>query len=81
MTTEEEITLRCMMRCLCCIVPSDANWPTDIFEDSLSVIQNTQDPEADLFIAFNQTWFRMSLEGGVGSRRPGIDCRCDARIL
>ena len=37
-----------MMRCLGMNVPSDGSCPTRIFSDSFSVIQNCQNPAADL---------------------------------
>ena len=46
--TEEAIGLRYMMRCLGMNVPSDGSCPTRIFSDSFSVIQNCQNPAADL---------------------------------
>ena len=42
--TEEAVGLRYMLRCLGCKIEC----PTDIFGDNLSVIQNSQNPEADL---------------------------------
>ena len=46
--TEEAISLRYMLRCLGCNVPTDGSCPTKIFGDNLSVIQNAQNPAADL---------------------------------
>ena len=46
--TEEAIGLRYMLRCLGCNVPTDGSCPTKIFGDNLSVIQNAQNPAADL---------------------------------
>ena len=46
--TKEAISLRYMLRCLGCNIPSNGACPTDIFGDNLSVIQNVQNPEADL---------------------------------
>mmetsp|Transcript_30752 Transcript_30752/g.36558 ORF Transcript_30752/g.36558 Transcript_30752/m.36558 type:complete len:126 (-) Transcript_30752:187-564(-) len=46
--TEEASSLRYMLRCLGCNVPSDGSSPTRIFGDNLSVIQNAQNPAADL---------------------------------
>ena len=46
--TEEAIGLRYMLRCLGCNVPSDKSCPTRIFSDSFSVVQNCQNPAADL---------------------------------
>ena len=46
--TEEAISLRYMLRCLGCNVPTDGSCPTKIFGDNLSVIQNASNPAADL---------------------------------
>ena len=66
--TEEAISLRYMLRCLGCNIPSDGTCPTNIFGDNLSVIQNAQNPEADLSkkhvaISFHVT--REAVAGGV----------------
>ena len=37
-----------MLRCLGCNIPADGSSPTRIFGDNLSVIQNVQNPAADL---------------------------------
>jgi len=46
--TEETISLRYMLRCLGCNVPSDGSCPTKIFGDNLGVIQSAANPAADL---------------------------------
>jgi len=46
--TEEAQSLRYMLRCLGCNIPADGSCPTKIFGDNLSVIQNAQNPAADL---------------------------------
>ena len=46
--TEEAISLRYMLRCLGCNIPSDKTCPTKIFNDNFSVVQNAQNPAADL---------------------------------
>ena len=46
--TEEAISLRYMLRCLGCNVPTDGSCPTKIFGDNLAVIQSSQNPAADL---------------------------------
>ena len=46
--TEEALSLRYMLRCLGCNIPSDGSSPTRVFGDNLSVIQNVQNPAADL---------------------------------
>jgi hypothetical protein len=46
--TEEAISLRYMLRCLGCNVPANGECPTRIFGDNLSVIQNAQNPAADI---------------------------------
>ena len=46
--TEEAISLRYMLRCLGCYVPTDGSCPTKIFGDNLAVIQSSQNPAADL---------------------------------
>ena len=46
--TEEAISLRYMLRCLGCNVPVDGSCPTKVFSDSLSIIQNCQNPATDL---------------------------------
>ena len=46
--TEEAQSLRYMLRCLGCNVPADGSCPTRVFGDNLSVIQNEQNPAADL---------------------------------
>ena len=46
--TEEAQSLRYMLRCLGCNVPCDGSCPTKIFGDNFSVIQNSQNPAADL---------------------------------
>ena len=46
--TEEAMSLRYMLRCLGCNVPSDGSCPTKIFNDNLSVVLNAQNPAADL---------------------------------
>ena len=46
--TEEAQSIRYMLRCLGCNIPSDGSCPTKIFGDNLSVIQNSQNPAADL---------------------------------
>jgi len=46
--TEEAQSLRYMLRCLGCNIPSDGSCPTKIFGDNLSMIQNAQNPAADL---------------------------------
>jgi len=46
--TEEAQSLRYMLRCLGCNVPADGSCPTRVFGDNLSVIQNAQNPAADL---------------------------------
>ena len=40
--TEEALSLRYMLRCLGCNIPSDGSSPTRIFGDNLSVIQNVK---------------------------------------
>ena len=46
--TEEAISLRYMLRCLGCNVPTDGSCPTKIFGDNLSVIQSAANPAADI---------------------------------
>ena len=46
--TEEAMSLRYMLRCLGCNVPADYTCPTKVFCDNFSVIQNSQNPAADL---------------------------------
>ena len=46
--TEEAMSLRYMMRCLGCNIPSDGSCPTKVFNDNLSVVLNSQNPSADL---------------------------------
>ena len=46
--TEEAQSLRYMLRCLGCNIPADGSCPTKVFGDNLSVIQNSQNPAADL---------------------------------
>ena len=46
--TEEAIGLRYMLRCLGLKVPMDRLCPAKIFSDSFSVVQNCQNPAADL---------------------------------
>jgi len=46
--TEEAQSIRYMLRCLGCPIPSDGSCPTNIFGDNLSVILNSQNPAADL---------------------------------
>ena len=46
--TEEAMSLRYMLRCLGCNIPSDGSCPTKIFNDNLSVVLNAQNPAADL---------------------------------
>ena len=46
--TEEAVSLRYMLRSLGCNVPLDGKYPTKVFGDNLSVIQNSSSPEADL---------------------------------
>ena len=46
--TEEAMSLRYMLRCLGCNIPSDKSCPTNIFNDNFSVVQNSQNPAADL---------------------------------
>ena len=46
--TEEAKSLRYMLRCLGCNVPSDGSCPTNVFGDNLRVILNAQNPAADL---------------------------------
>ena len=62
--TEEAVGLRYMLRCLGCKIEC----PTDVFGDNLSVIQNSQNPEADLAkkhvaIAFHVT--REAVAAGI----------------
>ena len=47
-STEEAISLRYMLRCLGCNVPTDGSCPTKIFGDNLSVIQSSCNPAADI---------------------------------
>ena len=46
--TEEAMSLRYMLRCLGCNVPHDRSCPTKVFNDNFSVVQNCQNPAADL---------------------------------
>ena len=46
--TEEAMSLRYMLRCLGCNVPADYSCATKVFCDNFSVIQNSQNPAADL---------------------------------
>jgi len=46
--TEEAQSLRYMLHCLGCNIPSDGTCPTKVFGDNLSVIQNAQNPATDL---------------------------------
>ena len=46
--TEEAISLQYMLRCLGCNIPTHASSATRVFGDNLSVIQNAQNPSADL---------------------------------
>ena len=46
--TEEAIPLRYMLRCLGIPIPSDGSYPTRIFGDNLSVIQNAKNPHSCL---------------------------------
>ena len=45
--TEEAQSLRYMLRCLGCNVPSDGSCPTRMFGDNLSVNLNSQNPAAE----------------------------------
>ena len=45
--TEDAISIRYMLHCLGCNIPSDKSCPIKIFNDNLSVAQNTQNPAAD----------------------------------
>ena len=46
--TEEAMSLRYMLRCLGCNIPYDGSCPTKVFNDNFSVVQNSQNPAADL---------------------------------
>ena len=46
--TEEAMSLRYMLRCLGCNIPTDGSCPTKVFNDNFSVVQNCQNPAADL---------------------------------
>ena len=46
--TEEAISLRYMLRCLGCNVPTDGSCATKLFGDNLSVIQSASNPAADI---------------------------------
>ena len=46
--TEEAMSLRYMLRCLGCNIPADRSCATKVFNDNFSVIQNCQNPAADL---------------------------------
>ena len=66
--TEEAISLRYMLRCLGCNVPSDGSCPTKIFSDSFSVIQNCQNPAADLskkHVAISYHLVREAVAAGI----------------
>jgi len=57
-----------MLRCLGCNVPSDGSCPTKIFGDNLSVIQNAQNPAADLWkkdVAISFHVVREAIAAGV----------------
>ena len=45
--TEEAMSLRYMLRCLGCNIPTDGTCPTKVFNDNFSVVQNCQNPAAD----------------------------------
>lgn len=45
---EEAVSLRSMLRCLGCSIPSDGSYPTKIFHGNMSVVCNTQNPAPDL---------------------------------
>ena len=66
--TEEAIGLRYMMRCLGMNIPSDGSCPTRIFSDSFSVIQNCQNPAADLskkHVAISYHLVREAVAAGI----------------
>ena len=66
--TEEAISLRYMLRCLGCNVPSDGSCPTRLFGDNLSVILNAQNPEADLskkHVAISFHMVREAIAAGI----------------
>ncbi len=46
--TEEAMSLRYMLRCLGCNIHYDGSCPTKVFNDNYSVVQNSQNPAADL---------------------------------
>lgn len=66
--TEEAISLRHMLCCLGCNVPSDGSCPTKIFSNSFSVIQNCQNPAADLskkYVAISYHLVREAVAAGI----------------
>ena len=46
--TDEAMSLRYILRCLRCNIPSDGSCPTKICNDNLSVVLTVQNPAANL---------------------------------
>ena len=66
--TEEAISLRYMLRCLGCNIPTNGKCPTKIFGDNLSVILNAQNPSADLskkHVAISYHVVREAIAAGI----------------
>jgi len=66
--TEEAISLRYMLRCLGTNLPADGSCPTKVFGDNLSVIQNAQNPAADLskkHVAISYHVVREAIAAGI----------------
>ena len=57
-----------MLRCLGFNIPADGSCPTKVFGDNLSVIQNSQNPAADLskkYVAISFHIVREAIAAGI----------------
>ena len=66
--TEEAISIRYMLRCLGIPLPSDGSYPTRIFGDNLSVINNARNPHSCLskkHVALSSRSVREGIAAGI----------------